>query len=142
MKRYAYEILEKFDNAPSKEEKKRVLAENDEPWFRIYLQCAFDPRIQFYVDKFPEEYKEPKDVLPGITYSDIQHEIKRIYIFQKGNPTADSLSESKRNILLIQMLESFEPREAVAFYKMLSKDLKIKGLTYKLVEETFPGLLP
>lgn len=142
MKRYAYEILEKIENASSKEEKKQILAENDGPWFRQFLKNAFDPSIEFYAEKFPEEYKEPKDVLPGISYSDIQSEIKRVYLFQKGNPTADSLSESKRKILLIQMLEAFEPREATAFFKMLTKDLKTKGLTYKLVEETFPGLLP
>jgi hypothetical protein len=142
MKRFAYEILEKIENASSKDEKKNILVENDAPWLRQYLKCAFDPNIQFYVDKFPEEYKEPKDVLPGISYSDIQSEIKRVYLFQKGNTTADSLTESKRNILLVQMLESFEPKEASAFYKMLSKDLKTKGLTYKLVEEIFPGLLP
>jgi|APCry1669189369_1035219.scaffolds.fasta_scaffold26911_3 hypothetical protein len=142
MKRFTYEILEKIENASSKEERKKILAENDSAWFRTYLKCAFDPNIQFYAEKFPDQYKEPKDVLPGISYSDIQSEIKRVYLFQKGHPTADSLTESKRNILLIQMLEMFEPREAVAFFKMLTKDLKTKGLTYKLVEETFPGLLP
>lgn len=141
MKLFFYEILEQIDNAATKEEKKQILANNNTPYFRQFLEYAFHPDIQFYPKKFPDNYVTP-DTAPGISFSDLQSELRRLYLFQKGNPTAEALTEDKRNILLVQMLESFEPREAEVLIKIFNKDLKTKGLTYKLVKEVFPNLLP
>jgi hypothetical protein len=44
--------------------------------------------------------------------------------------------------LLIQILEALEASEADVFMNMILKDLKVKGLTYKIVQEAFPDLLP
>ena len=117
------------------------MLDNATPWFKKLLSYAFDPKYQFYVDKFPKDYIPPTDMIPGISYSDIQNELRRVYLFQKGDPVGDSLSEEKRNILLIQILESFEPNEAKVFVNMLCKDLKTKGLTQNLVNEVFPEVL-
>ena len=141
MKLFFYEILEQINNAPTKEEKKQILLNNNTPYFRQFLEYAFHPDIQFYPKKFPSNYITP-DTAPGISFSDLQSELRRVYLFQKGHPTADALTEDKRNILLVQMLESFEPNEADVVIKMFNKDLKTKGLTYNLVKETFPNLLP
>lgn len=137
-----YEILDQINSTDSKNEKKRIMIENSTPWFKELLSYTFDPKYQFYVNKFPDDYIEPNDTAPGISFSDIQSELKRVYLFVKGNPTADTLTSEKRNILLVQMLESFEPNEAKVFVNMLNKDLKTRGLTYNLVTEVFPGLLP
>ena len=141
MKKYMYEILDQINSTDSKNEKKRIMLENATPWFRQFLVYAFDPNYQFYLNKFPEEYVEPTDTAPGISFSDIQTELKRVYLFLKGDARGDRLTEEKRNILLIQMLECFEPNEAKVFINMLNKDLKTKGLTPNLVNEVFPGLL-
>jgi hypothetical protein len=52
------------------------------------------------------------------------------------------MSLEKMNQVLVQLLESFEPQEAQIFVNMLKKDLQVKYLTYNLVKETFPNLLP
>ena len=137
-----YEILNQINSTDSKNEKKKIMLDNATPWFKQMLSIAFDPKYQFYVDKFPTNYIPPRDTAPGISYSDLQTELRRIYLFQKGDPVGDSLSDEKRNQLLIQILESFEPNEAKVFVNMLCKDLKTKGLTPNLVKEVFPGLLP
>ena len=142
MKKFMYEILNQIDSTDSKNEKKRILLENDTPWFREFLFYAFNPNIEFYLNKFPTNYIEPTDTAPGISFSDIQSELKRVYLFIKGNPTADSLLPEKRELLLLQMLESFEPNEAKVFVNMLNKNLKVKGLTSNLIKEVFPNLLP
>lgn len=131
-----YEILDKFESSTNKEQ---VLRDNAYPFFLQFLKNTFDPNIQFYVKEFPKNYIEP-DTFPGIRYSGIESEIRKAYLFQKGNPTADSLSEEKRNQLLVQLLEAFEPREADLFVKMLLKNLQIPKLTHKLVYSTFPNL--
>jgi hypothetical protein len=40
------------------------------------------------------------------------------------------------------MLESMEEKESAVFAGMIMKRLPVKGLTYKLTQEAFPGLLP
>jgi hypothetical protein len=63
-------------------------------------------------------------------------------LFRKGDPSAEKLSNQKRKQLLLQLIESLEPREAEVVIGILSKDLGVKGLTYKFIKEAFPKLLP
>ena len=44
--------------------------------------------------------------------------------------------------MFITMLESVTPTEAELLIKMSNKDLGVRGLTYKLVADTFPHLIP
>jgi hypothetical protein len=136
-----YEILEEFEAATTKADRQRVLAENASQHFLWVLKYTFDPQYQFYIKSFPKDYIKP-DTFPGIRYAGIESEIRRVYLFLKGNETADAMSLEKMNQVLVQLLESFEPQEAQIFVNMLKKDLQVKYLTYNLVKETFPNLLP
>ena len=123
------------------EEKKQVLLNNQFQHIKEVLKYTFNPNYQFYVeDNFPEDYIKP-DTFPGLRVAGIESEIRKAYLFQKGNVTAESLTPQKRKTLLLQLLESFEPKEAQIFHNMLQKDLKVEGLTKELVEEVFPELM-
>jgi hypothetical protein len=63
-------------------------------------------------------------------------------MFQKGNPTAEGLTPRKRNELLLQLLESLEPREAEVVMGIFKKDQGVPGLSYDFVKEAFPNMLP
>ena len=135
-----HEILDEFNLAVNKQQRVEILQQNNLYHFKEVLKYTFNPNYQFYVeDKFPTDYIEP-DTLLGIRYAGIESEIRRAYLFLKGDSTAESLTEEKRNLLLLQLLESFEPKEAQIFFNMLNKDLKIKGLTADLVREVYPEL--
>ena len=135
-----HEILDEFEKAETPEAKKQVLVENNLFHFKEVLKYTFDPEIQFYTeDAFPADYERP-DTFPGIRIAGIESEIRRVYLFIKGNPTADILTPEKRHVLLLQLLESFEPKEARIWFNMMHKDLKIEGLTKELVQETYPEL--
>lgn len=135
-----YEILEEFETVSTRQDRKKILENNNLYHFKELLRYTFNPNIQFYTEsKFPEDYNKP-DTFPGIRLAGIESEIRRTYLFIKGDPTADSLTEQKRHILLLQLLESFEPKEAIIFFNMLKKDLKIKGLTESIVQEVYPEL--
>ena len=66
----------------------------------------------------------------------------RLYLFQAGNPSAESIDERRRTELLIQLLESLEPREAEVVMGIFKKDQGVEGLTYDFVKEAFPDLIP
>ena len=58
------------------------------------------------------------------------------------NEYTGNLTQLKREQMFIQMLESVSPEEAELLVKMKEKKLKITGLSYNLVKEVFPHLLP
>lgn len=134
-----YEILKEFEGVETRQQRKEILERNNIYYFKQVLQYTFNPKFEFHVKEFPKEYIKP-DTFPGIRLAGLESELRRVYLFLKGDPTGDALTEQKRNVLLLQLLESFEPEEAVVFVNMMKKDLKTKGLTESLVREVFPEL--
>jgi hypothetical protein len=139
MQKNIYEILNEFSQARYKDERQNILRKYATPHFLKVLKYTFDPTIEFYVKEFPEDYQKP-DTFPGLRYAGIESEIRRAYLFIKGDPTADKLTPQKRHKILLELLESFEYDEAKVFINMMQKDLKTAHLTKNLVKETFPNL--
>lgn len=136
-----YELFDEFVKAPDKESKIAVLRRDNRLVLKNVLQGAFHPAIQ-YVIKEAVPYKV-SDSPPGMGYTSIEGEMKRIYLFVEGSQKVDpNLTLQRKKVILAQMLEAMEKREAEVFMGMILKDLKVKGLTYKIVQEAFPGLLP
>ena len=95
-----HEVFDKFVNASTIEEKKQVLLNNQFQHIKEVLKYTFNPNYQFYVeDNFPEDYIKP-DTFPGLRVAGIESEIRKAYLFQKGNVTAESLTPQKRKTLL------------------------------------------
>lgn len=141
MKQSIYEIFRDFERAPDRASKIAVLQKNYRPVLGDVLQGAFHPDIKFVIKSKPSYRRS--DAPPGMGYSKIDVEMRRIYLFVEGSQKAPKeLTDVRRQHLLIQILEALEAPEADVFMNMLLKDLKVKGLTYKIVQEAFPGLLP
>jgi hypothetical protein len=136
-----YEIFDEFEIATSKKEKLAVIEKNLSRTLIQVLELAFHPDYEWLIHEMPNEYKIP-DTLPGISRCQLSTEIRKLYLFKKGDATAEKLSVEKRKQLLLQLIESLEPREAEVVIGILSKDLGVKGLNYKFVKEAFPQLLP
>jgi hypothetical protein len=68
-------------------------------------------------------------------------ELKRLYMFQEGNVTAEKLQPRKRESLLLSLLDALEPREADIVIGIFKKDLGVKGLTFKFIKDNVPGVL-
>lgn len=137
-----YEILDEIEEASSKKEKIDVIGKNLSPTLVQVFELAYHPQYQWLIKEMPDNYKIPTDMLPGITASQLSAQIRKFYMFRKGEPTAERLTPQKRNELLLQILESLEPREAEVVIGIFNKDLGVKGLNYKLIKEAFPNLLP
>jgi len=133
-----YEILNEVRQAPTFMAKHDILAKNDTPILREVIKCAYHPNAQWYNDALPKQYK-PIDTLPGIAMTNLFSEMKRLYLFSKGNPTADALSPEKRNQLLTNILEGMEPNEAKVFIGILKGDLDL-GLSLADIKLLYPSL--
>ena len=106
------------------------------------LEMAYHPQIQWKVKELPHNYRLPTDTLPGITYDSLDSQLRRMYMFNVGNETAEKLTSKRQEELLSQILDSIEPREAEIILGIFQKDLGVKGLDYKFVKEAFPNMLP
>lgn len=140
MRKNIYEIFDEFEKAKTKEERIQVLAKNWTPTLKLVLQLAYRPEVQWIYKDYPTNYKKP-DAPPGMAWVALDSEIKRLYLFQKGNPTAEALTERRRIELLTMYLESLEPRESDVIIGIFRKDLGVKGLTYKFIHDNIPDVL-
>ena len=136
-----YEVFDEFEAAKTKKEKMDVIGKNLSKTLHDVLLWTYHPNIQWLVNEMPENYKVP-DTKPGISINQLSTEMRRLYLFQKGHPTAEGLTPRKQRELLIQILESLEPREAEVVMGIFKKDQGVKGLTYNFVKEAFPNMLP
>lgn len=136
-----YEVFDEFEEAKTKDEKMKVIQRNLSQHLVDALQFTFHPNFQWKFNKIPDGYKLP-DAPPGMAFSNIAKELKKFYMFRKGDIRCEKLTDKRREELLIQMMESLEPREIEVIIGIFKKDLGVKGLTYKFVKEAFPNLLP
>jgi hypothetical protein len=138
-----YEIFDEFEEAKNKKQKMKVLENNLSTLLVTVLQLTYHPNIKWKISEMPDNYKVQEDSkLPGLSRCQLSTEIRKLYMFQEGNPTAESLTLRKQNELLIQLLESLEPREAEVVMGIFRKDQGVQGLDYKFVKEAFPQMLP
>lgn len=135
-----YEILEKFEQLKTPEDRKMFLKNNDNYALRMTIRSAFHPHIKFLIDEIPN-YKK-SDAPIGMGYGTLHHVFEKFYLFEEGNTRAPSeLTIERRKELLIQLLEQLEEREAKILESIIMKNLKVKGLTTRLIEEVWPNLL-
>lgn len=136
-----YEVFGEFEKAPNREDKISILRNNNSYALECVLRGAFHPNVRYVIDEIPNYRKS--DAPAGLSYTSIHQEMGRVYLFEENNPrVAPTLTLDRKKVILAQMLESMEEKEAAVFAGMIMKRLPVKGLTYKLTQEAFPGLLP
>jgi hypothetical protein len=140
MRKNIYEVFDEFAKANSKQDKINILANNWTPTVKLVLQLAYRPEMEWKHNSYPARYKKP-DTKPGISFASLDTELKRLYIFRKGNESAESLTPKRSEELLLIMLESLEPREADVVIGIFKKDLGVDGLTYKFIRDNIPDVL-
>jgi hypothetical protein len=137
-----FEIFDEFELATNKAERMAVIEKNLSKTLVNVLLYTFHPNYQWMIKEMPEGYKIPTDMLPGLSGTQLSSELRKLYLFQQGHPSAQRINEEKRTQLLLQLLEALEPREAEVILGIFQKDQGVKGLDYKFVKEAFPDLLP
>jgi hypothetical protein len=137
-----FEVLDEFELAENKKDRMSVIERNLSKTLVEVFELTYHPNYEWLIKEMPDNYKIPNDILPGISTAQLSNQIRKMYMFRKGDETAEKLTHQKRNELLLQILESLEPREAEVIIGIFQKDLGVKGLNYKFIKEAFPNLLP
>jgi hypothetical protein len=134
------EVLELVSKAETKKEKIEVLRKHNSLELRDVLKGAFDDTVEFILPKG----QPPIDELEKKKYDKrhLVHETKKFRYFVKGGP-GEQVNALRRERMFIDMLYRIESVEATLVCKMKDKELDgvYKGLTKKLIQEAFPGLI-
>lgn len=139
MPRTVGEVFELLKNAKTKAERADILKDNDSLALRSILRLNYDPSLKFELPEgFPSNYRgNPKPV--GFGDTTLKAAVKGFYVFVKRPDSR--LRQSKRENLFLQLLEELDRQEAQLLVEAKDKKINV-GLTKKLVDEVFPGLLP
>ena len=132
-------IFEDVAAAKSFKDRKKVLLDNESNPLKELLKYPFHPDIKFVLPEGAPPYKtigSPDEWNPTYLYPNI----RKLYLFVEGGH--EGLTTMRREQLFVQMLESLHPKEAEVLVQVKDKKLKYRGLTYKLVKETFSDILP
>ena len=130
------EIATKINNAKDKPRKLKVLKEHDSVPLRQVLKGAFHPDIEWLLPPGDVPYTA-NDAPIGTDHTLLSQEAKRLYLFTKGGD--NSLTNTKRETLFIQMLEGLSAEEAEFLVTVVNKKVnnEYKGFTANLVKEAF-----
>lgn len=129
------EIFEDFEKADSRTKKIEVLRKHDHKMFREFFTLLFDKNIEFDVE-IPEYRPAPEPA--GLNYTYLNLEIPKLYRFIKNHPRRTNVLPPKLKGLLVVVLESLHKDEADLLVRLMKKDLKIKQLTPRLVQDAYP----
>ena len=83
-----YEVFDEFEKADSKKERMLVIEKNLSQTLVKVLELTYHPNFEWLVTEMPENYKVPTDMLPGISSNQLSTQIKKLYLFRKGDPSA------------------------------------------------------
>lgn len=137
MSKYVFEVLQEAAKQRLKEDKIKVLKQNESWALKDVLRGTFDSKIQWHLPKGEvpyeacEAHNHPANLL---------RENTKFRYFVKGSKQAEMLPSYKRERLFLAMLEGVHPEDAKVLVNMINKEPP-KYITRPIVEEAFPGLL-
>ena len=102
------------------------------------LNAVFNPNVKFLLPEGTPPYKPAEKSLDLQT--SFYREAKKMYYFIDG--LAPKIPQLKRETMFVQMLEVLDPEDAKLVIAMKDKVMPYSGITYDLVYQTFPGMLP
>ncbi len=134
------EIIEEFNKANGREARVAVLQKYGvNPWFREFLNYAFNPRIRFDIGQIPTYKPAPEPA--GLNFTNLSNEFRRLYIFVDGHPKRTAKLDAKHEERILNvLLSSLHKDEAELLVKLFSKNLGVKYLTARIVKEAFPNM--
>jgi hypothetical protein len=133
------EVLAEAGKIVLREERIKFLQKNKSPGLTDILRINYDDSIVSVLPLGAPSYKQD-DAPKGYEYTILNKAYTQFKYFFKG-PVSNGMKPLKREGLFLNLLESLNPEEAELLIAAKDKKMKAKGITKRLVNDTFPGLL-
>ena len=132
------ETLEMVGKAKTREEKRQVLKDRDNFATRALLQLNYHPDVKWHLPPGNPPYT-PGQVADS-TPNSLHFEVKKLDYYV--DPSPHDLPMIRRESMFVQLLERLDPNDAKLILAVKDRKLSYKGLSYKLVKDTWDDLLP
>jgi len=129
------EVLEDVAKAKTREEKRNVLKKNESWSLKALLQQNYHPDASWLIPPGAPPYNENQTSAD----TSLMYEAKKLDYYTSGQKNIPML---KREAMFVTLLERLSPDEAEILIAIKDQKLSYRGLTYKLVKDTWPDLLP
>ncbi|NBP03800.1 MAG: hypothetical protein EBU90_27615 [Proteobacteria bacterium] len=141
MKTSVPQVFEEVEKVKTKEDKIKVLRMYDSIPLKGLLEINFHPLAKMNLPAGEPPFKKDTAIPDGYSESNLYVEFRRIYIWTRNDV---NLTRARKEQLFIQLLEGIHWKEAEAICLVKDRKLQSKypSITYQLVYEAFPGLLP
>ena len=130
------ETLEMVSKAKTREEKRQILKDRENFATKAILQLNYHPDVKWKIPKGAPPYT------PNENQADasLHYEVKKLDYYV--DPSPHNLPMLRREAMFVRLLERLTPKDAKLLIDMKDKKISYKGLSYKLVRDTWPDLLP
>ena len=130
------EVLDKVHKAKTKDQKVKILRDNNTPALRTILKSSFDPNISWVLPDGDVPYTK-NEAPAGTEHTTLAMESSKLWHFIKG---ADGQTPQwKKEQMFVQVLEGLHESEAELLINAKDKKLHqtYKGLSSNVVKEAF-----
>ena len=130
------EILTRLGKIKTKKDKVTFLKQHNTDALRMVIKASFDPKVKWALP-YGEVPFIPNDAPEGTEHNVLSYEARKLYHYIEGGN--NQLSQTKREMMFVQLLEGLHPNEAEIVVAAKDKVLhqKYKGLSDNVVKEAF-----
>jgi len=133
------EVLAEAGKIVLREERITFLQKNKSPGLTDILRINYDDSIVSVLPEGAPSYKQD-DAPKGYEYTVLNKAYTQFKYYFKG-PVSSGMKPLKREGLFLNLLESLNVEEAELLISAKDKKMKCKGITKRLVNDAFPGLI-
>ncbi len=130
------ETLEMVGKAKTREEKKQILLDRENFATKAILQLNYHPNVKWKIPRGAPPYTPSENQADA----SLHFEVKKLDYYV--DPSPHNIPMLRRESMFVQLLERLDPKDAKLIIAMKDKKITYKGLSYKLVKDTWPDLLP
>ena len=132
------ETFELVGKAQTREEKRQLLKDRENFATKALLQLNFHPDVKWVFP--PGAPPDTPSQIADSTPNSLHFEVKKLNYYT--DPSPHDLPLVRRESMFIQLLERLDPVDAEILLAIKDQKLSYRGLTYKLVRDTWPDILP
>ena len=135
------ETFEVTGKAKTREEKRDLLKQRENFATKAILQLNYHPSVKWLLPPGAPPYTPSTE--GDMTSNSLHYEVKKLDYYTDPSPhSLDDLPMLRRESMFVSLLERLDPKDAKLLIDVKDGKLSYKGLTYKLVKDTWPDLLP
>lgn len=132
-----FEVFQHASSQPTDEDKAKFLKQYDTFALRTVLQGCYLPAIKFLLPEGDPPYQQNDPVSVETRFHALA---KKMDLFvEGGRPVA---TQSKREMLFIELLESVHPEDAKIILRMKDKKDPWPGITHNVAYLAYPEFIP